>query len=96
MNKIKPYEISKQVVVEAFRRVKANKGAAGVDEERLSAFEANLKDNLYNIWNQMLSGSYFPPPVKVVSIPKKAGGQRILGVPTCVRSCSADDSEDLL
>jgi len=82
MNKTKPYEISKHAVLEAFRRVKANKGAAGVDEESLEEFEAKLKDNLYKIWNRMSSGSYFPPPVKAVEIPKKTGGQRVLGVPT--------------
>ena len=82
MDKTKPYEISKQKVLEAFRRVKANKGAAGIDDESLEAFETNLKNNLYKIWNRMSSGSYFPPPVKAVEIPKKSGGKRILGVPT--------------
>jgi len=82
MNKTKPYEISKHVVMEAYKRVKANKGAAGVDGESLKAFEANLKDNLYKIWNRMSSGSYLPPPVKAVEIPKKSGGTRMLGVPT--------------
>lgn len=82
MNKTKSYEISKHVVLEAFQRVKANKGAAGIDDESLEAFEANLKNNLYKIWNRMSSGSYFPPPVKAVEIPKKTGGKRILGVPT--------------
>jgi RNA-directed DNA polymerase len=78
----KPFDISKHVVWEAYKRVKANKGAAGIDDESLSVFEAHLKDNLYKIWNRMSSGSYFPPPVKVVEIPKKTGGKRILGVPT--------------
>jgi RNA-directed DNA polymerase len=82
MDKTKPYKISKDVVVKAFQRVKANKGAAGVDNESLDAFEADLKNNLYKIWNRMSSGSYFPPPVKAVEIPKKTGGKRILGVPT--------------
>lgn len=82
MNKTKPYEISKYVVQEAFERVKANKGAAGIDDESLEEFEADLKNNLYKIWNRMSSGSYFPPPVKAVEIPKKAGGKRVLGVPT--------------
>lgn len=82
MDKTKPYEISKHVVLEAFQRVKANKGAAGIDDESLEAFEANLKNNLYKIWNRMSSGSYFPPPVKAVEIPKKNGGKRVLGVPT--------------
>src|SRR5665647_1853147 len=82
MNKAKPYEISKHIVLEAFQRVKANKGAAGIDGESLEDFEADLKKNLYKIWNRMSSGSYFPPPVKAVEIPKKDGGKRILGVPT--------------
>jgi RNA-directed DNA polymerase len=82
MDKTKPFEISKYVVLEAFKRVKANKGAAGIDDESIAAFEECLKDNLYKIWNRMSSGSYFPPPVKAVEIPKKNGGKRILGIPT--------------
>jgi len=82
MDKTKSYEISKHQVLEAFRRVKANKGAAGVDNESLTEFEEDLKNNLYKIWNRMSSGSYFPPAVKAVEIPKKNGGMRILGVPT--------------
>jgi len=82
VDKTKPFEISKHVVMEAYKRVKANKGAARIDDESIHAFEENLKDNLYKIWNRMSSGSYFPPPVKVVEIPKKNGGVRILGVPT--------------
>jgi len=82
MDKTKPFDISKQVVWDAYKRVKANKGAAGIDEESLSKFEEDLKDNLYKIWNRMSSGSYFPPPVKAVEIPKKNGGVRILGIPT--------------
>jgi RNA-directed DNA polymerase len=81
--KSKPFEISKHVVVEAFRRVKANKGAAGVDDESVAAFEVDLKANLYKLWNRMSSGSYVPPPVKTVEIPKPGGkGVRVLGVPT--------------
>ena len=82
MDKTKPFEISKQSVWEAYQRVRANKGAAGVDEQTLEAFEQDLKGNLYKIWNRMSSGSYFPPPVKAVEIPKKSGGVRVLGVPT--------------
>lgn len=82
MDETKSYEISKHVVLEAFQRVKANKGAAGIDGEDLETFESNLKNNLYKIWNRMSSGSYFPPAVKAVKIPKKNGGTRILGVPT--------------
>lgn len=82
MDKTKPFDISKEVVWEAYIRVKANQGAAGVDQQSIEEFEKNLKDNLYKIWNRMSSGSYFPPPVKAVEIPKKNGGKRILGVPT--------------
>jgi RNA-directed DNA polymerase len=78
----KPFAISKQVVFEAYQRVKANKGAAGVDGQSIEGFEKDLKGNLYRLWNRLSSGSYFPPPVRAVEIPKKAGGQRILGVPT--------------
>jgi RNA-directed DNA polymerase len=82
LNKAKPYEITKRVVWEAWKRVKANRGAAGIDEETIQAYEANLKDNLYKLWNRMSSGSYFPPPVRTVEIPKKDGGRRALGIPT--------------
>ena len=82
MSKTKPYEIPKLLVKEAFRRVKENRGSAGIDGESLEAFEANLKSNLYKIWNRMSSGSYFPPAVKAVEIPKKSRGTRTLGVPT--------------
>ena len=81
MKKAKPFEISKQVVWKAWKQVKANKGAAGVDSETIADFERNLKDNLYKIWNRMSSGSYFPPPVRAVAIPKKTGGERVLGIP---------------
>jgi len=82
MDETKPFKISKHVVWDAYKRVKANKGAAGIDDESIAAFEEDLKNNLYKIWNRMSSGSYFPPPVRVVEIPKKAGGKRILGIPT--------------
>ncbi|MCD8502896.1 MAG: group II intron reverse transcriptase/maturase [Bacillaceae bacterium] len=82
MHKTKPYVISKKIVYEAFTRVKANKGSAGIDEQSIEEFERNLKDNLYKVWNRMSSGSYFPPAVKAVEIPKKAGGTRTLGIPT--------------
>ena len=78
----KPFEIPKQMVWEAYQRVKANKGAAGVDGQSVEQFEQDLKNNLYRLWNRMSSGSYFPPPVKAVEIPKASGGVRILGVPT--------------
>src|SRR4051794_41763968 len=71
------------VVWEAFQRVKANKGAAGVDEQSIAEFEQDLQNNLYRVWNRLSSGSYFPPPVKAVEIPKAGGkGVRVLGVPT--------------
>lgn len=82
MEKVKPFKISKHTVMEAFRRVKANKGTFGVDGESIEAFEKDLKNNLYKLWNRMSSGSYFPEPVKAVEIPKKNGGIRILGIPT--------------
>jgi group II intron reverse transcriptase/maturase len=78
----KPFNIDKKQVFEAFKAVKSNGGAAGVDGQSLEQFEADLKNNLYKIWNRMSSGTYFPPPVRAVSIAKKSGGQRILGVPT--------------
>lgn len=80
--KAKPFSISKQIVWEAWLKVKANQGVSGVDEESISEFEKKLKDNLYRIWNRMSSGSYFPPPVRMVSISKTGGGERILGIPT--------------
>ena len=83
MTKAKPYAISKQVVWDAYKKVKANRGAAGVDGESLAAFEKDLKNNLYKIWNRMSSGSYFPPPVRLVEIPKgNTGATRPLGIPT--------------
>jgi len=78
----KPFNIDKMQVYEAYEAVKSNEGAAGVDGQTIEQFEADLKANLYKIWNRMSSGTYFPPPVRAVSIPKKSGGQRILGVPT--------------
>ena len=78
----KPFTIEKRRVYEAYKAVKSNKGAAGVDGQTIEQFEADLKGNLYKIWNRMSSGTYFPPPVRAVSIPKKGGGERILGVPT--------------
>jgi group II intron reverse transcriptase/maturase len=83
MPEAKPYDIPKQLVWDAYQRVKANRGAAGVDGESLTMFEKDLKGNLYKIWNRMSSGSYFPPPVRLVEIPKKGnGGKRPLGIPT--------------
>src|SRR6266487_5986612 len=82
VSEAKPYNIPKQLVWEAYQRVKANRGAAGVDGESLATFEEDLRGNLYKIWNRMASGSYFPPPVRLVEIPKGSGGMRPLGIPT--------------
>ncbi len=82
MKEAKPFSISKQEVWDAYQRVKANQGAAGVDEQSIAEFERDLKDNLYKLWNRMSSGSYFPPPVLTVKIPKVGGGERTLGIPT--------------
>lgn len=78
----KSFEISKQLVFEAYKRVRANGGAAGVDEQSIAEFEKDLKNNLYKLWNRMSSGAYFPPAVKRVEIPKADGGVRALGIPT--------------
>ena len=82
MTKTKPFIIDKRRVLQAYRLVKANRGAAGVDQESIKDFEKDLKNNLYKIWNRLSSGSYFPPPVKAVAIPKKSGGERVLSIPT--------------
>jgi RNA-directed DNA polymerase len=82
LSKAKPFSISKQVVWDAFKRVKANGGAAGVDGESIAEFESDLKGNLYRLWNRMSSGSYFPPPVRMMEIPKDDKGKRPLGIPT--------------
>jgi RNA-directed DNA polymerase len=78
----RPFSIDKKLVYEAYKVVRANAGAAGVDGQTIEQFETDLKGNLYKVWNRMSSGSYFPPPVRAVAIPKKSGGERILGVPT--------------
>jgi hypothetical protein len=78
----KPFNIDKRLVYEAYKAVKSNRGAAGVDEQTIEQFESDLSGNLYKIWNRRSSGTYFPPPVRAVAIPKKSGGERILGVPT--------------
>src|SRR5664279_5229019 len=79
----KPFAISKQAVVEAFRKVRANQGGPGVDGCTIEEFESDLRNRLYVTWNRMSSGSYFPPPVKAVAVPKLHGdGVRMLGVPT--------------
>jgi|TARA_B100001964_G_C14206694_1_gene588486 group II intron reverse transcriptase/maturase len=82
MEEQKSFGISKRSVWEAWKKVRANQGAAGVDAVTIAQFEARLSDNLYKVWNRMASGSYFPPPVKRVLIPKTDGGERPLGIPT--------------
>jgi len=82
MDKRKSFQISKDKVLGAFKKVKANKGAAGVDDQSIKEFEEKLKDNLYKIWNRMSSGCYFPPGVKAVEMQKTGGGIRTLGIPT--------------
>jgi len=82
MSEAKPYDISKHLVWKAWKQVRENQGAAGVDGVSLAAFEKDLKGNLYKIWNRMSSGSYLPPPVRLVEIPKANGGVRPLGIPT--------------
>jgi retron-type reverse transcriptase len=78
----KPFNITKKQVYEAYKAVKSNAGSAGVDGQTIEQFDSDLRNNLYKLWNRMSSGSYFPSPVRAVSMPKKTGGQRILGVPT--------------
>ncbi|HEY0124606.1 MAG TPA: reverse transcriptase domain-containing protein, partial [Rhizobium sp.] len=82
MSEVKPFEIPKKAVWEAFKHVKANQGAAGVDGQSIQEYEARLAGNLYKLWNRMSSGSYMPPPVRRVDIPKANGGTRPLGIPT--------------
>jgi group II intron reverse transcriptase/maturase len=82
MDEAKPFNIPKRVVWKAFKRVKVNQGAAGVDRQSIAEFEADLSNKLYKLWNRMCSGSYFPPPVRRVEIPKADGGMRPLGIPT--------------
>ena len=91
MDKARPFDIPKREVWEAFKKVKANRGAAGVDGQSISDFEADLSSNLYKLWNRMSSGSYFPPPVRRVMIPKAGGiGERPLGIPTVADRCAQE------
>ncbi len=80
--KAKPFDIPKLAVWEAYQRVKANRGAAGVDDQSIEVFDQDVKNNLFKLWNRLSSGSYFPPPVKRVAIKKRNGGTRPLGIPT--------------
>lgn len=91
MDTAKPFDISKREVWLAFKKVKANQGAAGVDGQSIAAFEADLSNNLYKLWNRLASGSYFPPPVRRVMIPKAGGvGERPLGIPTVADRCAQE------
>ena len=81
MDEVKPFDIPKREVWEAFKKVKANQGAAGVDGQTIADFEADLSNNLYELWNRLSSGSYFPPPVRRVDIPKVDGGTRGVRTP---------------
>src|SRR5207245_11662900 len=82
MTEAKPFDIPKREVWEAFKKVKANQGAAGVDGQTSADFEIDLANNLYKLWNRLSSGSYFPQAVRRVDIPKASGGTRPLGIPT--------------
>jgi len=82
MTQVKPFPITKRQVWEAYKRVKANQGGAGVDGQSIAEFDEAMENNLYKLWNRLASGSYMPPPVKRVEIPKADGGLRPLGVPT--------------
>ena len=92
MSKAKPFSIAKGEVWQAYKRVKANKGAAGVDGQSIEEFERDLANNLYKLWNRMSSGSYFPPPVRRVGIPKPDGKMRPLGIPTVADRIAQDGS----
>jgi RNA-directed DNA polymerase len=82
MSETKPFSISKQLVYDAYLKVQSNRGSGGVDGVSLKQFDKDYKNLLYKLWNQMSSGSYMPPPVKLMEIPKKGGGLRPLGIPT--------------
>ena len=80
--KTKSFAVSERMVLESYLKVCAKNGSAGIDKESIGMFNENVEKNLYKIWNRMSSGSYFPPPVRTVPIPKKSGGMRPLGIPT--------------
>lgn len=81
MSETKPFSISRQRVYDAYLKVRSNRGSGGVDGISLKKFDEDYKNYLYKLWNQMSSGSYIPPPVKLMEIPKKDGGIRPLGIP---------------
>jgi RNA-directed DNA polymerase len=86
----KPFAISKHAVWEAWQRVRANKGAAGIDEQSIAAFEQDVENNLFKLWNRLSSGSYFPPPARQRAIPKRgSSGVRVLGVATVASNCTS-------
>jgi RNA-directed DNA polymerase len=89
----KPFMIEKWRVYEAYKAVKSSKGAAGVDGQTIEQFEADLKGNLYKLWNRMSSGSYYPPPVRAVSIPKKERRRKDFGCAHRKRSDRADGGQ---
>jgi len=89
MDNAKPFRISKREVWEAYKQVRANQGAAGVDEQSIAEFEEDVVHNLYKLWNRMASGSYYPPPVRRVEIPKDKGGVRRLGIPMVPSYCTS-------
>ena len=93
--KAKPFNIPKREVCEAFKKVKANQGAAGVDGQSIADFEADLSNNLYRLWNRMSSGSHFPPPVRRVDLPKGDGRTRPLGIPTVSDRVGRKSSNDI-
>lgn len=82
MSKTKPFSISKRIVMAAYQKVRSNRGSAGVDEVSMNEFDKEYSKHLYKVWNRMSSGSYIPPAVKLIEIPKKGGGLRPLGIPT--------------
>src|SRR5438105_653139 len=94
MIKARPFDIPKKMVWEAFKNAKANQGAAGVDGQSIQDFETRLAGNLYKLWNRLSSGSYMPPPVRRVDIPKANGGTRPLGIPTVADRVAQEVSAD--
>ena len=97
MDKARPFNISKREVWLAYKRVRENRGAAGVDDQTIAEFEKDLSNNLYRLWNRMSSGSYMPPPVRRVDIPKGDGrGTRSLGIPTVSDRIAQMESSDIL
>src|SRR4051794_33252686 len=85
--KTKSFAVSKQMVYASYLKVCDKNGSAGIDKETIEAFNKDLRNNLYKVWNRMASGSYFPPPVRTVLISKKQGGKRPLGIPKLLSYC---------